>query len=468
MGGHTMARGDDDMLTAIDPTTGKVTSGVPAADETEREAIIGRATSAFDGWRRASFEDRAEVLRAVAALMREDIEPLAMLMTVEMGKPITEARGEVTKAAWAAEHYADHASSYLAPEHITSDATSSYVQYLPLGPTIGILPWNAPFWLAFRYCAPTLMAGNTCLIKHDPHVPACADAIGELFTKVGAPEGICQNLPLITPDVEAAIRDPRIQAVSFTGSERAGAAVASIAASEIKPAVLELGGSDPAIVLADADLEAAADAIALMRIINAGQSCIAAKRIIVEEPVHDQFVEMLHERLAALVVGDPREESTQIGPIAREDLRDNLHRQVRTSIDAGATRRLGGQMPDGEGFFYPVTLLTDVTPDMPASCEETFGPVAVVSRVGSADEALEAANDTSYGLAASVWTEAERGEAMAREIQAGQVAVNGVVKTDPRLPSGGIKRSGYGRELGPHGIREFVNTQQVWIGPKQE
>ncbi len=457
-----------DVLTAIDPTTGEVVSEVPAADTATRDAIIGRAAAAFDGWRRTSVDDRAEVLRSVAATMRDDVERLAMLMTVEMGKPITEARGEVAKAAWAAEHYAEHAAAYLAPEVIVSDATSSYVQYLPLGATLGILPWNAPFWLAFRYCAPALMAGNTCVIKHDPHVPGCAEAIGELFTQVGAPEWVCQNLPISTPDVEAAIRDPRIQAVSFTGSDRAGAAVASIAASEIKPAVLELGGSDPAIVLADAALDEAADAIALMRIINAGQSCIAAKRILVEEAVYEPMVELLHERFAALTVGDPRKEETQVGPIARADLRDNLHRQVRSTVDAGATCRLGGELPAGDGFFYPVTLLTDVTPDMAVSCEETFGPVAVVSPVSSADEAVRVANDTVYGLAASVFTDPDRGEAMAREIQAGQVAVNGVVKTDPRLPSGGVKRSGYGRELGPHGIREFVNVQQVWVGPKAE
>lgn len=456
------------MLTAIDPTTGYEIHEVEPADDAAREAVMARAATAFTAWRRTSFNERAEVLRTVAARMRDDVERLAMLMTVEMGKPITEARGEVAKAAWAAEHYAEHAERYLATEVLASDATSSYVQYLPLGPVLGILPWNAPFWLAFRFVAPALMAGNTCVIKHDPHVPACAEAIAELFVDAGAPEGICQQLPLETPDVAAAIRDPRIQAVSFTGSDRAGAAVAREAAGALKPAVLELGGSDPAIVLADADLEAAADAIALMRIINAGQSCIAAKRILVEEAVHDRFVPMLEERLAALVVGDPREGSTQIGPLARADLRDNLHRQVRATIDAGATCRLGGELPDGPGFFYPVTLLTDVTPDMVAACEETFGPVAVVTRVADAAEALAVANDTPYGLAASVWTSTERGEAMARDIEAGQVAVNGVVKTDPRLPSGGIKRSGYGRELGPHGIREFVNAQQVWVGPKQE
>jgi len=453
------------MLTVIDPTTGSELHTLPAADRAELDATLGRAQEAFDGWRRRSFAERAAVLRAVAARMRDDIERLALLMTEEMGKPITEARGEVNKAAWAAEHYAEHAEEYLATDVIESDATSSYVQYLPLGPVLGILPWNAPFWLAFRFCAPALMAGNTCVMKHDPHVPACAAAIAEVFEAVGAPSGVFQNLPLQTDDVATAIADPRIRAVSFTGSERAGSAVAAAAAAELKPAVLELGGSDPAIVLADADLDAAAAAIATMRIINAGQSCIAAKRIIVEDSIHDRFVDLLQERLAALVVGDPREETTQIGPIARDDLRENLHRQVRQTIDAGATCRLGGELPDGDGFFYPVTLLTDVEPGMTACVEETFGPVAAVLRVGSAEEALALANDTPYGLAASVWTSTERGESMAADIEAGQVAVNGVVKTDPRLPSGGVKRSGYGRELGPHGIHEFVNAQQVWIGP---
>ena len=455
------------MLTAIDPTTGKVAHEVPSVGPAEIDDVIGRADDAFPAWRDRSFKERGDVLRAVAQRMRDDIERLALLMTEEMGKPITEARGEVLKAAWAAEHYADNAEAYLATDEIGSDATRSYVQYLPIGVVLGILPWNAPFWLAFRFCAPALMAGNTCVMKHDPHVPACAQAIADLFDEsVGAPPGIMQALLAETPDVEAAIRDSRVQAVSFTGSEKGGAAVASIAASEIKPAVLELGGSDPAIVLADADLDEAAAAIATMRIINAGQSCIAAKRIIVESSVHDAFVEKLHERLAALVVGDPREESTQVGPIARDDLRQNLHRQVRQTVEAGATCRLGGELPDGDGFFYPVTLLTDVEPGMTACTEETFGPVAAVLRVDSADDAVRLANDTPYGLAASVWTATEQGEQLARQIVAGQVAVNGIVKTDPRLPSGGVKRSGYGRELGPHGIHEFVNAQQVWVGPK--
>jgi len=458
------------MLTVIDPTTGRTVREVPAAGQEGMQAILARAEAAFGPWRRASFGERAAVLRAVASRLRDDKERLALLMTEEMGKPIREARGEVEKSAWCAEHYAEHAESYLATDVLASDASSSYVQYLPLGPVLGILPWNAPFWLAFRFCAPALMAGNTCVIKHDPHVPGCAEAIAGLFDGpfegIDAPDGIVQNLPLANEDVAAAIRDPHVRAVSFTGSDRAGATVASVAASEVKPAVLELGGSDPAIVLADADLETAADQIALMRIINAGQSCIAAKRILVEEPVHDRLVEILRERLAALAVGDPRNDATDVGPIARADLRETLHRQVRETIDAGATCLLGGELPDGPGFFYPVTLLTGVTPEMTASREETFGPVAVVTRVADAGEALRLANDTRYGLAASVFTETARGEAMAREIVAGQVAVNGVVKTDPRLPSGGVKRSGYGRELGPHGIHEFVNAQQVWVGPK--
>ncbi|MGM0563302.1 MAG: NAD-dependent succinate-semialdehyde dehydrogenase [Pseudomonadota bacterium] len=460
------------MLKAIDPASGEVIREVVPLNQKQCDAVLAQSREAYLDWRDWSFERRADVLNAVATALREDRERLALLMTEEMGKPIKEARGEVDKAAWCAEHYAEHAEAYLAREEIESDATISYVQHRPLGPVLGILPWNAPFWLAFRFCAPALMAGNTCLMKHDPHVPGCAEAIAAVFDEVcrqqGAPQGLFKNLALETPEVEAVIRDRRVQAVSFTGSERGGSAVASAAASEIKPAVLELGGSDPCIVLADADLDQAADIITLSRIINAGQSCIAAKRIIVEASVYDELVDKLHQRLARLTVGDPREESTDVGPIARADLRDELHRQVRDTIEAGARCLLGGELPEGPGFFYPVTMLADVTPDMAAACEETFGPVMVVMKVADEAEALSLANDTVYGLAASVWTSRERGELMAARIEAGQVSVNGIVKTDPRLPSGGIKRSGFGRELGPHGIREFVNAQQVWVGPKRD
>lgn len=455
-------------LTAIDPTTGNTVREVPAAIREEINETLEKSATAFQSWRHTSFAERAEVLTAVATHLREHTESYAPLMTEEMGKPITEARGEVGKAAWAAEHYAEHGAEYLANEYITSDAASSYVQYLPLGPVLGVLPWNAPFWLALRFSAPALMAGNTCIMKHDPNVPGCAAAIEEAFRAVGAPEGVFQTLHAVTEDVEQVIRDERVRAVSFTGSDRAGSIVAATAASEIKPAVLELGGSDPCIVLADADVEKAAETTALSRIINAGQSCIAAKRVIVEESVHDEFVELLAGHLRDLKVGNPHEDDTKVGPIARDELRQNLHRQVISSIEAGATCVLGGELPQGQGFFYPVTLLTDVEPGMTACTEETFGPVAVVLSAKDAEQALEIANDTPYGLAASVWTDSGRGEEMASRIEAGQVSVNGIVKTDPRLPSGGVKRSGYGRELGPHGIREFVNAQQVWVGPAKQ
>lgn len=456
------------MLKVINPTSGRLLHEYPALDPAAMDARISTATEAFAHWRRHTIAQRADVLNRVATLMREQETDLARLMTLEMGKPVKEARGEVQKAAWCAEHYAAHAEDYLASLTLTSDASHSYVQHLPLGPILGILPWNAPFWLAFRFCAPALMAGNTCLLKHDPHVPACADAIADLFLQAKAPEGIVQNLPLTTSSVENAIRHPQVRAVSFTGSSAAGSRVAALAAAELKPAVLELGGSDPAIVLKDANLEQAADAITLSRIINAGQSCIAAKRIIVEAPVHDRFVELLKTRLEKLRLGDPADPATDIGPIARADLRDELARQVEETLAAGAHCLLGGQIPEGDGFFYPVTLLTEVHNDMTACREETFGPVAVVLKADSAEQALQLANDSEYGLAASIWTERQRGERMARDIEAGQVVVNGLVKTDPRLPSGGIKRSGYGRELGPHGILEFVNVQQVWVGPKLE
>jgi succinate-semialdehyde dehydrogenase/glutarate-semialdehyde dehydrogenase len=441
---------------------------VPPDDPAVVEGKLAAAETAFAAWRRTGFEGRADALRRVAGVLRRRVDRLAPLMTEEMGKPAREARGEIEKCAWCCEHYAEHGARYLAPEPIPSDATESRVQYLPLGPVLGIVPWNSPFWLAFRVCAPALMAGNVCLVKPDPHVPGCGLALPEIFTGAGVPAGVLDVLLLDVAAVEGVLRDPRIRAVSFTGSTRGGRAVAVQAADEVKPTVLELGGSDPAIVLADADLDAAAAALALTRTIATGQSCIAPKRMLVEGAVYDRFTELLHARLAALRVGDPRADETDVGPMARQELRDLLHRQVIDTVASGARCLLGGVVPDGSGCFYPVTLLVDVPPEAPAFREETFGPVACLTPVRDVDEALALANRTEYGLAASIWTSPARGEAMAREIEAGQVVVNGLVKTDPRLPSGGIKRSGWGRELGPHGIREFVNVQQVWIGPRRE
>lgn len=456
------------MPESVNPANGEHIASYPVLQGEALETVLSTGKAAATTWQTTEFAERAALLRAVADQLRNNRDTFTDLMTREMGKPVREGRGEVDKAAWCAEHYAEHGEGYLRKIVLPSDATRSYVQHLPLGMVLGILPWNAPLWLAFRFCAPALMAGNTCLMKHDLHVQGCARMIEAAFAAAGAPAGVFRNLPVDNHAVADIIRDPRVSAVSFTGSSRAGALVAAAAGAAIKPAVLELGGSDPAIVLQDAPLEKAVETIALSRIINAGQSCIAAKRIIVEAPVYDDFIRKLHHRLEQLQVGDPALESTDVGPLARQDLRDNLHRQVQATRDAGARCLMGGQLPDGPGFFYPVTLLVDVTNEMPAAREETFGPVAVVLHARDADQALQLANDSAYGLAGSIWTDTRRGEALAARMEAGQVAVNGLVKTDPRLPSGGIKQSGIGRELGPHGILEFVNVQQVWVGPRVE
>ncbi|KDM90238.1 NAD-dependent succinate-semialdehyde dehydrogenase [Photobacterium galatheae] len=451
-------------LKAINPANGTLIEEYSTLKADEMAKSIAAATAAQADWRRLSFAERAAVLRRVAEQLREHQVRLSELMTQEMGKPVKEAGPEVEKAAWCAEHYAEHAQAYLADQPIKSEASHSYVCYQPLGTVLGILPWNAPLWLAFRFLAPALMAGNTCVMKHDPHVPGCARAIAEMFSRAGAPENIMINLPIENDLIEQAIAHPGIAAVSFTGSDRTGAKVAAMAASLIKPAVLELGGSDPCVVLADADLETAADIATLSRIINAGQSCIAAKRIIVEAPVYEIFVQLVERRLTLLKVGNPASPETDVGPLALEDLRQNLHRQVEETIAAGARCLMGGQPDTGMGYFYPVTLLADVTPEMTAFREETFGPVMVLIKANDADHALLLANDTKYGLGASVWTtNPAQAQRFIRELQAGQVAVNGIVKTDPRLPSGGVKRSGYGRELGPQGIHEFVNAKQVWV-----
>lgn len=452
------------MLKSVNPANEKTVCQVETDTPEQLENKLASAASAWIEWKKLSFSERALLLKKFATSVRNDAGRIADLMTREMGKPKKEALPEVNKCAMCFDHYADNGATYLSPEEIDSDATRSWVQYLPLGTVLGILPWNAPVWLMSRVCAPALMAGNVVLVKHDPHVPGCAEALAEHASSI-LPQGVLQFLFIETEKVAEVIRDRRVHAVSFTGSEKGGSKVAETAGGEIKPVVLELGGSDPAIVLADADLKKAVDSITTMRIINAGQSCIAAKRILVEQPVYDAFLESFRDRLAGLKVGDPADEKTDVGPIARSDLRDNLHRQVTETIRAGARCLLGGEVPQGPGYFYPVTLLADVPPESAAFCEETFGPVAAVTPVKNVEEAIRLANQTDYGLAGSIWTTPERGVELANQIETGQVAINGLVKTDPRLPSGGIKHSGIGRELGPQGIREFVNAQQVWLGP---
>ena len=452
------------MLQAINPTTGEQLAEQDALSAEAAAGVIERVADGFQDWRALSMAARAERLHAMAKALRDNKDELADLMALEMGKPLAEGLGEVEKSAFCAEYYAKHGADFLASETIASDASRSFVQYPPLGTVLGILPWNAPTWLALRFLAPALMAGNTCVMKPDPHVPATARALERIFHESGLPENVMANLPITNDLVADLIDHPRIKAVSFTGSSGSGQKVAARAAAGLKPAVLELGGSDPCIVMADADLDKAADIVTLSRMINAGQSCIAAKRLLVERPIYEAFCQQLHERFSALTLGDPRDTNNKLGPLARGDLRDQLHQQVTESMKAGARCLLGGELPDGPGFFYPPTLLLDVAPGMPVFEQETFGPVLAVTPVDSLEQALELANATEYGLGASIWTGSEDTiNTAVAQLEAGQIAVNGIVKTDPRLPSGGIGKSGYGRELGPHGIREFVNTQQVWI-----
>lgn len=453
------------MLAPVNPTTGERLPPVVGFSAEESDAVIERAVAAFPAWRDTELSVRAAALQNAASALREQAEPLALTMASEMGKPYREGIAEVEKSAWCAEYYAQNAADFLKPETLASDASNSYVCYQPLGTVLGILPWNAPVWLALRFLAPALMAGNTCVMKADPHVPATAAILAKAFADAGLGNGIVENLPIHNGLVADAIAHPGIKAVSFTGSSQAGKKVAALAASGLKPAVLELGGSDPCVVLADADLNAACDVITLSRMINAGQSCIAVKRVIVEAAVYESVCERLYQRFSALTTGDPSiKDSQALGPIARDDLQQQLHRQVSETLLQGARCLCGGDLPSGPGFFYPPTLLVDVEPGMTAFTEETFGPVLAVSKADDFEQAMQLANTTDYGLGASIWTQsADKAQAAAHRFAAGQVAVNGIVKTDPRLPSGGIGLSGYGRELGPQGIREFVNVKQIWI-----
>ncbi|NOZ02978.1 MAG: NAD-dependent succinate-semialdehyde dehydrogenase [Deltaproteobacteria bacterium] len=451
-------------MISMNPATEELIKDYPEHEPQEVDAALDQAARAFAGWRETPFTTRAGLMHEAARVLRDGAERYARLMTREMGKTIVSAQAEVEKCAWVCDYYADTAEEHLAPERIATDASDSFVRFDPLGPVLAVMPWNFPFWQVFRFAAPALMAGNTALLKHASNVPGCALAIEEIFHAAGFPEGTFRTLLVGSRAVESMIRHPVVQAVTLTGSEPAGIAVASQAGSVLKKTVLELGGADPFIVLADADIVDAAANATLGRCINTGQSCIAAKRFIVEDRVADQFEEVFTARMKDLKVGDPMDRGTDIGPMAREDLLDELQDQVDRSLKEGARLVTGGQRLDRRGYYYPPTVIADVKPGMAVFDEETFGPVAPVIRARDADHAVELANSSALGLGGSVWTsDTEKGRALAARIESGSVFVNGIVKSDPRLPFGGVKRSGYGRELSRWGIREFVNIKTVWI-----
>ncbi len=452
-------------IKSINPATGELIAEYPEHAKAEIDDILDLASKTFQVWRRFPYAERGELLNKSAEELESRKEELALLMAEEMGKPIAGGRAEVEKCAWVCRYYADHGEGFLSDEHIEADRRKSYVHYEPLGTVLAVMPWNFPLWQVFRFAAPALMAGNTALLKHSSNVTGCALAIEQLFVSAGFPEGCFKTLVIPSSRVARLIEHPAVAAVTVTGSDPAGRSVASKAGSMLKKAVLELGGSDPSIVLDDADLDLAASACSTGRLINSGQSCIAAKRFIVHEAVYDEWLAKFTAAMAASSIGDPLDPSVVIGPMARIDLRDELADQVNRSVAGGATLHLGGKAPDGDGAFYPPTVLTDVAPGMPAYDEELFGPVAAVIKVDSEEEAVRIANDTDFGLGAAIYTsDLDRGERLAAEfIDAGAVFVNAIVASDPRLPFGGVKTSGYGRELSEMGIKEFVNAKTVVV-----
>jgi len=452
-------------MKATNPATGEQVATYEDHDRGQVEERLSKAMDAFEEWRERPLREREELIASAAEVLRENKQTYAEIMVREMGKPISQAVGEVEKCAWACDHYAEFAGSYLESDQYPSPpGTEVRTVHDPLGPVLAVMPWNFPMWQVIRFAAPYLTAGNVGLLKHASNVPGCAVALEEVFQEAGYPEGVFQTLLIGSDDVEDVLTDDRVRAATLTGSGPAGRAVAETAGKHLKKTVLELGGSDPFIVLDDADLDGAVDTGVLARTQNGGQSCIAAKRFIVHEDVYDEYVDRLVSEFESLTVGDPTDEETDVGPQADPDLMADLHDQVKRSIDAGATVLTGGEPLDREGAFYPPTVLTDVPEGCPADAEETFGPVAAVYEVADEREAIEKANDTRFGLGASIWTDdRDRGRRLAREIDAGCVYVNELVKSDPRIPFGGMKDSGYGRELSEAGIKEFVNRKTVWV-----
>jgi succinate-semialdehyde dehydrogenase/glutarate-semialdehyde dehydrogenase len=451
-------------IESLNPATGESLRTFAEMGKEEVDRILDAAVAAQKAWARVPIAERAVPMRKVAALLRERAPELGRLAAIEMGKPLKDGAAEAVKCAWVCEFYAENAGKFLAPRPETSDGSQAYVRFDPLGVILAVMPWNFPYWQVFRFIAPHLMAGNGGLLKHASNVPQCALAIEKLMHDAGFPGALFRTLLVGSKPVRGIILDDRIAAVTITGSEPAGRAVAAAAGESLKPSVMELGGSDPFIVLADADLEQAAKVGALARTINAGQSCICAKRFIVEAPVYDAFLEKFTAAMKAVKVGDPMAAGTDIGPQARTDLRDEMHGIVKQAISEGARPLLGCTIPEGKGAFYPVSILADVKTSNVAAKEELFGPVAVVMRAATADDAIEIANGSRFGLGASLWTrDPAKIERLVPRIEAGAVFVNGLVKSDPRLPFGGVKTSGYGRELGLEGIRAFVNVKTVWV-----
>jgi len=461
-------------IATVNPANGETLRTFDALNEQGTERRVAAAHRAFQHYRTTAFAERARLLNRAADLLDEDQRDIARTMTTEMGKPVKAARAEAAKCAKAMRWYAANAERLLADEHPDdtdvkdSGASRARVHYRPLGVVLAVMPWNFPLWQVMRFAAPALMAGNTGLLKHASNVPQTALYIEDLFTRAGFPEGCFQTLLVGSGAVEAVLRDPRVAAATLTGSEPAGRAVASVAGDEVKKTVLELGGSDPFVVLPSADVEKAADTAVTARVQNNGQSCIAAKRFIVHADVYDAFAERFTAGMRALTVGDPLEESTDVGPLSSEQGRTDLEELVHDALGKGATALCGGRRPDGldRGWFYEPTVLTGITPAMRIHREETFGPVATLYRVADLDEAVELANDTPFGLSSNVWTRDEdEMERCVRDVEAGGVFFNGMTASHPALPFGGVKRSGYGRELAGHGIREFCNATTVWYGP---
>lgn len=453
------------MLNSINPANSKQIKQYDEMTGEESAKIIALANSSFIKWKETSFVERSKLMFNAAKVLRENVKEYSEVMTLEMGKPIVQARAEVEKCAWVCDYYAENAEKFLTDEVIKTDAANSFVAYQPLGVVLAIMPWNFPFWQVFRFAAPNLMAGNAGLLKHASNVPGCALAIEDVFRKAGFPENLFRSLLVTSKNAKEIISNNLVQAVTLTGSVPAGKYVASLAGSLVKKTVLELGGSDPYVVLEDADLEKAATACVTSRLINAGQSCIAAKRFIIVESVYEQFEKLFIDLMSKKKMGDPFDENNDLGPQASDRLRDDLHEQVLKSIKQGAELVLGGFVPKMDGAYYPPTILRNVKPGMPAFDEELFGPVAALIKAKNENDAIDLANRSVFGLGAAVFTkDLEKGKSIAKEkLNAGSCFVNDFVKSDPRLPFGGIKESGYGRELSPFGIKEFVNIKTVYI-----